>query len=43
VNALRNAGYESSVTAEVGPAHPYDDIMDFYKEVSADMDKILSL
>lgn len=43
MNALRNAGYASSVTAEVGPAHPYDDIMDFYKEVSADMDAILAL
>lgn len=43
MNALRNTGYASSVTAEVGPAHPYDDIMDFYKEVSADMDAILAL
>jgi len=41
ITALEEAGYDGYITAEVGPEHPYEDIMDFYKEVSRDMDNIL--
>ncbi|HHX73235.1 MAG TPA: sugar phosphate isomerase/epimerase [Clostridiales bacterium] len=43
IPALRQAGYEGPLTAEVFPTRKYEDITTFYKEVSEQMDRILAL
>lgn len=43
INALKKAGYESFLTAEVAPTKKYADMREYYKKVSEEEDKILSL
>ena len=43
VAMLKNVGYDGYITAEVFPNRSYAADMDFYKEVSGDMDKILNM
>lgn len=41
VSALKSAGYDGYLTAEVFPTVKYDDMLTFYKEVSSQEDTIL--
>ncbi len=41
VSALKSEGYDSYLTAEVSPTKAYDEMLTFYKEVSAQEDTIL--